>query len=105
LKYKLVDEGNEASELQATIEANISKKPIPEIEILPMKDIEKEIKSEILDFVGHESDVIPSIDFTVLANGSDFKRLIYRAITGKTWRGSNKGLELSLKKLKNRLRK
>ena len=106
MKYKLVDEGNEASELQAPIEASISEKVIPE----PKKsfiseNIEIEINDGISNIVGYEYDVISNIDFTALANSSDFKRLIYLAITNKTWRGTNKSLELSLKKLKNRLKK
>ena len=69
-------------------------------EILLVENIEKEEKAQTLDFVGYDN-----IDFTALANSSDFKRLIYLAITGLTWRGTNKGLEFSLKNLKNRLKK
>jgi len=85
------------SELQTPIEAEISKKAIPELEFLPMKNIEIEKKAQISNIVGYESDIIPNIDFNALANSSDFKRLIYLAITGKVWRKTNKGLELALK--------
>lgn len=99
MKYKLVDEGNEASKLQATIETHIPKEAIskPQI-ILPIKNIEIEKKAQISSFVGGFSeDIEYDIDFTALANSSDFKRLIYLAITGKVWRKTNAGLELALK--------
>lgn len=40
----------------------------------------------------------PIVDFQKLSETSDFKRLIYRGITGVTWRGTNKGLEKALSK-------
>ena len=40
----------------------------------------------------------PLINFQKLSETSDFKRLIYLAITGKTYRGSNKRLENILSK-------
>lgn len=40
----------------------------------------------------------PSINFQKLSETSDFKRLIYLAITGETWRGTNKDLEKILSK-------
>ncbi len=40
----------------------------------------------------------PLVDFQKLSETSDFKRLIYRGITGETWRGTNKGLEKELSK-------
>ena len=40
----------------------------------------------------------PIVDFQKLSETSDFKRLIYLAITGKTYRGSNKRLENILSK-------
>lgn len=40
----------------------------------------------------------PLINFQKLSETSDFKRLIYRGITGETWRGTNKGLEKELSK-------
>lgn len=46
-----------------------------------------------------------AIDFSHLANSSDFKRLLYLAITGQVWRGTNKGLDMSLKALLRRLKK
>ena len=100
MKYQLVEEDNEASELQATIEANISKKAIFEPKSndnIISENIEIEKKVRIPNIVGYKSDIIPSIDFTALTNSSDFKRLIYLAITGKAWRGTNAGLELALK--------
>ncbi|MBA7531399.1 hypothetical protein ES705_23611 [subsurface metagenome] len=107
---KLVDfskyKKKQASELQTPIGANISEKAIPELEkSFISENIESEIKSEIPSFLDTINDITPNIDFTALANSSDFKRLIYLAITNKTWRGTNSGLELSLKKLKNRLKK
>ena len=107
---KLVDfskyKKKQASEPQTPIETYIPKEAISEPKkSFVSESIETEIKSEISNIVGYEHEVIPSIDFNVLANSSDFKRLIYLAITGKVWRGTNKSLELSLKKLKNRLKK
>jgi len=40
----------------------------------------------------------PIVDFQKLSETSDFKRLIYRGITGKTWRGTNEDLEKELSK-------
>ena len=40
----------------------------------------------------------PIVSFQKLSETSDFKRLIYLAITGKTYRGSNKRLENELSK-------
>ncbi|MBA7492959.1 hypothetical protein ES702_03512 [subsurface metagenome] len=40
----------------------------------------------------------PLINFQKLSETSDFKRLIYLAITGETWRGTNKNLEKILSK-------
>jgi len=40
----------------------------------------------------------PLINFQKLSETSDFKRLIYLAITGETWRGTNKNLEKVLSK-------
>jgi len=40
----------------------------------------------------------PLVDFQKLSETSDFKRLIYLAITGETWRGTNKDLEKILSK-------
>ncbi len=55
---------------------------------LPVKDIEiKKIEPETS---------LNKINFNALANTSDFKRLIYLGITGESWRGTNKGLEISL---------
>lgn len=88
----------EASELLAHERKNVQIKSISPKEILPIKNIEIEKKVQISSFVGGFSeDIEYDIDFTALANSSDFKRLIYLAITGKVWRGTNAGLELSLK--------
>jgi len=95
------------SEPQTPIETNIPIEVISEPKkLLLVKDIEKEEielktpnKDMFLESIEYD------IDFSDLANTSDFKRLIYLAITGLTWRGTNKNLELSLKKLKNRLKK
>ncbi len=40
---------------------------------------------------------LKQVDFSNLADSSDFKRLIYLAITGKSFRGSNIKLEKELK--------
>jgi len=49
------------------------------------------------------TDYIKKVDFSKLADSSDFKRLIYYSIIGKTWRGSNQALEKSLLKLLNKV--
>ena len=67
---------------------------------LPIKNIEikkiepKTPQKNTIDF-----------DFNVLANSSDFKRLIYLAIIGKVWRGTDKGLNLVLNNKLNTKRK
>lgn len=40
----------------------------------------------------------PLINFQKLSETSDFKRLVYLAISGETWRGTNKRLEKELSK-------
>jgi len=45
----------------------------------------------------------PLISFQKLSETSDFKRLIYLAITGETFRGSNKQLERELSKKLNKV--
>ena len=45
----------------------------------------------------------PLISFQKLSETSDFKRLIYYAITGITHRGSNKELEKKLSKILNKV--
>lgn len=93
----LVDEGNEASEPQATTETNIPKETTPEPkETLSVKNTEKE-KNE-----SESTDIIPNIDFNALANSSDFKRMIYRALMGKVYRGNDRKLEIILR---NKLKK
>lgn len=47
----------------------------------------------------------PLISFQKLSETSDFKRLIYFAITGKSFRGSNKLLETELSKMLNKVQK
>lgn len=59
--------GIEAFEPQTPIETQIPKEVISEIEILPIKNIEIEIKNGILNFVGHEKPYLdtPIIDTTI----------------------------------------
>ena len=55
----LVDEGNEASEPQATTETNIPIEAISEPQIiLPKKNIKIEKKSQISNFVGYNNSII-----------------------------------------------
>lgn len=63
--------------------------------VLPVKNI----KIEKIESKKPEKSILNEdiIDFNVLANSSDFKRVIYRALMGKVWRGTNSGLEISLK--------
>ena len=52
---------------------------------------------------GFNTDIV-NFNFGDLANTSDFKRLIYLAITGKSWRGTKKRLDVSLKELLERIK-
>lgn len=45
----------------------------------------------------------PLINFQKLSETSDFKRLIYYAITGKTHRGTKENLESELSKMLNKV--
>ena len=53
-----------------------------------------------------ETKIEAVIDFNFgdLADTSDFKRLIYLAITGKTWRGTNVRLDSTLKELLEKIK-
>lgn len=74
-------------------------KQIIKPEIPEFKTTKKTTKPKIKKL---EIEVSSGIDFSNLANSSDFKRLIYFAITGHSFRGSNAKLEEELAKYLNK---
>lgn len=62
------------------------------------KDKLKELKENGKAITKEFEKDYPLVDFEKLSETSDFKRLIYRGITGTTWRGTNKDLEKELSK-------
>ena len=62
------------------------------------KDNLKELKENGKAITKELEKDYPIVDFQKLSETSDFKRLIYRGITGTTWRGTNKDLEKELSK-------
>ncbi len=77
-----------AKQKLAEQKAEVKPKEKPEVQIIPeVKKPKTIVKKEVLG----------TIDFSNLADSSDFKRLIYLAITGKSFRGSNIKLEEELK--------
>ena len=62
------------------------------------KDKLKELKENGKAITKELEKDYPMVNFQKLSETSDFKRLIYRGITGTTWRGTNKDLEKELSK-------
>ena len=74
-------------------------KPKPQI-----KQVKQKIKQEVEKITSKDPNIPIKIDFSKLAGTSDFKRLIYLAITDTTFRGSNAKLESELNRKLNDLR-
>ena len=57
----------------------------------PSPKTQEKIKSDI-------PESLSKIDWVKLAQSSDFKRAVYLALEGKSWRGTNKNLDKTLNK-------
>ena len=64
-----------------------------------------DFKSPKRIIIKEEQKIIDESFWIELAKSSDFKRLVYRGIKGKVWRGSNQELNASLEKMRNIINK